>query len=39
MIFPSTSNPDRIIEYQVGKELKHHLVQPFLAKAQSRQYG
>ena len=29
----------RIIEYQVGRELKDHLVQPFLAKAWSRQAG
>ena len=28
-----------IIEYQVGRDLKDHLVQPFLAKAQSRQDG
>lgn len=26
-----------IIEYQVRKDLKAHLIQPFFAKAQSRQ--
>ena len=28
-----------IIEYQVGMDLKDHLVQPFLVKAQFRQDG
>jgi len=27
------------IEYQVGRDIKHHLVQPFLVKALSRQDG
>lgn len=26
----------RIIEYQIGRELKDHLVQPFLGKSRSR---
>ena len=33
------SQNHKIIEYQVGRDLKDHLVQPFLAKAQSRQEG
>lgn len=28
--------PNKIMEYQVGREHKVHLFQPFLAKAQSR---
>jgi len=35
-----TSKTDNvIIEYQVGRDLKDHLVQPFLAKARLRQDG
>jgi len=32
-----TLSSHRIIEYQVGRDLKNHLVQTFLTKAQSRQ--
>jgi len=35
----ATTNLSGPIEYQVGRHLKDHLVQPFLAKAQSRQDG
>ncbi|XP_065485653.1 ATPase WRNIP1 isoform X2 [Caloenas nicobarica] len=36
---PECENHHRIIEYQVGRDHKDHLVHPFLAKAQSRQDG